>query len=204
MANHLDLFFNASSIQGRLVLMISFLGGEARRIALDQVAFLFVRQFILKAANEQLSDPSAQLLKAYGEAKGAWIIEMLVKPGEFSKQAEAPKHRYNLNNTPAPKVTKRKGIYANQTPQRGRGRGNFSWRPSTPTTASTYHPGASGRFNKQTPPAHTSSTSIGQSPLQRCNIQFMDMWSINVIRELVHISNPQLLGCVVDKSRWWL
>lgn len=113
MANHLEKFFNASSIQGRLVLMMSFLGGEARRIILDQVAFLFTRQFILEAANEQLKNPSARLLAAHGEAKGAQIIEMLIKPGEFSKLSTNPVRRYNLNQTPAPETAKRKGIYAN-------------------------------------------------------------------------------------------
>lgn len=75
--NHLELFFNASSIQGRLVLMMSFLGGEARHIALDQVAFLFIWQFIFEAMHEQIAEPLATLLKAYGDAKGARIVEML-------------------------------------------------------------------------------------------------------------------------------
>lgn len=152
--------------------MMSFLGGEARRIALDQVAFLFICQFILEAVHKQLSDPSAHLLSAYGDAKGARIIEMLVKPAEFSDQAETPKRRYNLNHTPAPEVTKRKGIYANQTPQRGRGRGSYSWRPSTPAATSTYNPSSIGRRTTPTPPGNTLNSSIGLSPLQRRNIQF--------------------------------
>lgn len=99
---------------------MSFLGGKAQRIALDQVAFIFVRQLIIEAVHEQMLDPSAE------NAKGARIIEMLVKPGDFSEQLATPVRRYNLNNKPTPDVTKRKGIYANQTPQRGRGCGNNS------------------------------------------------------------------------------
>lgn len=102
---------------------------------------------------------------------------MLIKPREFLDQAETPKRRYNLNNTSALEVTKRKGIYANQTPQRGRGCGNYSWRPSTPTTSSAYNPGALNRCNMQSPTTHTTNSTIRQSPLQRRNmIHFTDMW----------------------------
>lgn len=86
-----------------------------------------------------MKDPSAQFLRAYGDAKGARTIEMLVKPGEFLEQISTPKCSYNLNNKPLPESTKRKGIYANQTPQRGRGPGKYSWRPSTPTATSTLY-----------------------------------------------------------------
>lgn len=170
MANHLELFFNATSIQGRLVLMMSFLGGEARRIVMDQIAFQFIRQFIFEATNEQLANLSAQLLAAYGDAKGARTIEMLIKPGDFSELTVAPKCCYNLNQTPVPEATKRKGIYANQTPQRGRGQGNYSWRPSTPTLT----PEAPNRFSSRTPPSTSAGKPIGQSPLQRRNIQFLE------------------------------
>lgn len=98
------------------MLMLSFMRGEARRIALDQVAFLFVCQFILEVVQEQLVDPVAQLLRAYGNAKEAQIIKMLVKPGEFFEQTSTPTRRYNLNQSPTPEDLKQKGIYANQTP----------------------------------------------------------------------------------------
>ncbi|CAM6098861.1 unnamed protein product [Calypogeia fissa] len=192
--NHLDLFFQAALIQGRLVLLIKFLSGDARKMVLDQISFIYLRQFMTEAAMELVAHPEERFLTKYGDSKGIRTIEALFKPGSFSDKTEklAPEITQTINLNTTPKVApRRKGLFANNTPCTGRGRGfgrgvpvrrSFvrsagNGRPlttsayCTPIGASNSHFAVNiGTVNNET---HVAAEPVApDSPLQRRNIQF--------------------------------
>ncbi|CAM6098860.1 unnamed protein product [Calypogeia fissa] len=185
---------DGSLIQGRLVLLIKFLSGDARKMVLDQISFIYLRQFMTEAAMELVAHPEERFLTKYGDSKGIRTIEALFKPGSFSDKTEklAPEITQTINLNTTPKVApRRKGLFANNTPCTGRGRGfgrgvpvrrSFvrsagNGRPlttsayCTPIGASNSHFAVNiGTVNNET---HVAAEPVApDSPLQRRNIQF--------------------------------
>ncbi|CAM6093960.1 unnamed protein product [Calypogeia fissa] len=193
--NHLELFFQATSVQGRLVLLIKFLSGDARKLVLDQIAFVYLRQYMCEAAMELVAHPEERFLTKHGDFKGLKTIEALFKPGSFSDKSEkvAGAGRQTINLNVAPRVVpKRKGLYVNSTPSIARGRGGgrgAAMRKPFGIGASSAQQAAPGTF--RTPIGASNShfavnigtitneggSGVGQeeSPLQRRNIQFQFM-----------------------------
>ncbi|CAM6127249.1 unnamed protein product [Calypogeia fissa] len=159
MLNHLDIFFSATSLQGRLIQLISFLSGDARRMVFDHIAFLHIHKLLVEAAMEQAKDPLARLLTSHGNERGIKTIEASIKPGSFSESA-ATKRKYNLNVVPTSEPYRKKGMFNNFTPARGRGRGYFDSPASVPRPG-----GARGT-------GHGQAAQDFSSPLQRRNIPF--------------------------------
>ncbi|CAM6082364.1 unnamed protein product [Calypogeia fissa] len=171
MLHHLEDFFNASSIQGRLVMLIKFLSGDARRMVLDHIAFLYVREFLVEATQELIDHPEERFFAQYESSCGLRMIEALVKPGMFSEKLDSQrtgtnKKRLNLNAQPAA-AARRRGIYANPTVVPGLGRGGTSRAPSglLPRLAPGNNAGRQRPSRGQTLPGLIS-------PLQRRNITF--------------------------------
>ncbi|CAM6082399.1 unnamed protein product [Calypogeia fissa] len=138
MLHHLDSFFNASSIQGRLVMFIKFLSGDARCMVLDHIAFLYVREFLIEATQELIDHPEDRFFAQYESSCGLRMVEALVKPGMFLEKQEnvrtgSNKKRLNLNAQPST-AARRRGIYANPTLVPGLGRGGPSRAPNAPLT----------------------------------------------------------------------
>ncbi|CAM6086915.1 unnamed protein product [Calypogeia fissa] len=171
MLHHLDAFFNASSIQGRLVMLIKFLSGDARRMVLDHIAFLYVREFIIEATQELIDHPEERFLTQYASTSGIRMVEAMAKPGMFSKKPDNQKtgnnkKRLNLNNQPSA-ASKHRGIYANPTVAPGVGRGGSSRAPPVPLWRNPNGPGnGSNRLG------HGKALRGHVSPLQRRNIPF--------------------------------
>ncbi|CAM6103462.1 unnamed protein product [Calypogeia fissa] len=130
MLHHLEGFFTASSIQGRFVMLIKFLSGDARRMVLDHIAFLYVREFIIEATQELIEHPEERFFAQYASSCGLRMVEAMVKPGSFSErstfaQTGSNRKRLNLNTQPS-NAPKSRGIYANPIFVPGRGRGGTS------------------------------------------------------------------------------
>ncbi|CAM6104230.1 unnamed protein product [Calypogeia fissa] len=171
MLNHLDTFFTASSIQGHLVMLIKFLSGDARRMVLDHIAFLYLREFTIEAAHELMDHPDDHFLTQYGSAKGTRMVEALVKPGMFSENSDLfkednSKRKWNLNVAPAA-PPRRKGMYANQTVTIGLGRGGPSSSNPVPMARDRATDGSSRNRlgHGKTMPGHIS-------PIQKRNFNF--------------------------------
>ncbi|CAM6082137.1 unnamed protein product [Calypogeia fissa] len=167
MLNHLEDFFTASSVQGRLVMLIKFLSGDARRMVLDHITFLYIRDFTIEATQELIAHPHARLLTRYGPSRGIRMVEALVKPGTFSDDlcdilGGSSKKRWNLNDRPlAP--PKQRGMYAKHTLVPGVGRG------TTPAPLLRSRPeGVTSRLR----PGGGRTLPGNESPLQRRNLQF--------------------------------
>ncbi|CAM6104898.1 unnamed protein product [Calypogeia fissa] len=167
MLNHLEEFFTASTIQGRLVMLIQFLSGDARRMVLDHITFLYIRDFTIEASQELIDHPTASFLTHYGPSRGIRMVEALVKPGTFSEDlgdilGGSSKKRWNLNDHPqAP--PKRWGMYANHTSVPDVGRGS--------TTAPLIRCCPDGA-NSRVHPGIGRTLSGNESPLQRRNLHF--------------------------------
>ncbi|CAM6093931.1 unnamed protein product [Calypogeia fissa] len=152
---------------GRLVMLIKFLSGDARRMVLDHITFLYIRDFTIEATQELIDHPHSHFLTRYGASRGIRMVEALVKPGMFSDDLSdilggSNKKCWNLNDCPqAP--PKRRGMYANHTPVPGVGRGTTPApliRSPPEGMASCLRPGIS-----RTLPGN-------ESPLQCRNIRF--------------------------------
>ncbi|CAM6094009.1 unnamed protein product [Calypogeia fissa] len=197
MLNHLELFFQAASIQGRLVLLIKFLSGDARKLVLDQISFIYLRQYMNEAALELIAHPEEQFLTKHGDFKGLKTIEALFKPGSFSDKSEKlngpVKQTINLNTAPTA-APKQRGLYTNNTPHTGRGRGFGrgaalrrpfgrgigSAQPAIPSAYRTPIGASNSHFAVNIGTVNNEGGSVvGQevleSPLQRRNIQFQFM-----------------------------
>ncbi|CAM6104313.1 unnamed protein product [Calypogeia fissa] len=194
MLNHLDLFFHAASIQGRLVLFIKFLSGDARKMVLDHISFMYLRQFMIEGAMELVAHPEERFLTKYGDSKGIRTVEALLKPGLFSDKTEklnpAVKQIINLNSTPNV-AHRRKGLFVNNTPGTGRGRGygrgvpvirSFArkMQPTTPSNHRTLIGATNSHFavnigTVNTEPVAAVENAAPDSPMQRRNIQFQFM-----------------------------
>ncbi|CAM6082055.1 unnamed protein product [Calypogeia fissa] len=167
MLNPLEDFFTASTIQGRLVMLIKFLSGDARRMVLDHITFLYIRDFTIEATQELIDHQHSRFLTHYGTSCGIRMIEALVKPGMFSNDlgdilGGSGKKCWNLNDRPqAP--PKRRGMYANHTTVPGIGCGTSS----APLIRSR-PVGAGSRLR----PGIGRTLPGNESPLQRCNLQF--------------------------------
>ncbi|CAM6104232.1 unnamed protein product [Calypogeia fissa] len=167
MLNHLEDFFSANSAQGRLVMLIKFLSGDARKMVLDHIAFLYICDFLITAAHKYVADPEAKLLAAYGDAKGIRMIEELIKPGMFSEEkSSSGKKGLNLNIQPAVQP-KRRSMYANPAPTMGSGRGG----PGGPTRG-LVQGGNTGDIMLRSRMGHGKTLPGNISPLLRRNIPF--------------------------------
>ncbi|CAM6082420.1 unnamed protein product [Calypogeia fissa] len=171
MLNHLDDFFTASSHQGRLVMLIKFLSGDARKMVLDHIAFLYIREFMIEAARELVEHPEERFLTQYAAALGIRTIEALMKPGVFSEKRAVDdsadkQKRVNLNNQSG--VTpKWKSMYANHTPVPGIGRGRAGRTTyTTPVNGSRDGGGARNRLG------HGKALPGAISPIQKRNFNF--------------------------------
>ncbi|CAM6124076.1 unnamed protein product [Calypogeia fissa] len=158
MLNHLECFFTASSIQGRLVMLIKFLSGDARRMVLDHIAFLYIREFLIEATIELVQHPDERFLVQYGNSSGIRMVEALIKPGMFSEKMDGlkdgpAKKRINLNSQPSVPL-KRKGMFANHTAPPSLGRRGSSSSHNAPLQRSVPGEGT-GRSCSGRPPTHS-------------------------------------------------
>ncbi|CAM6094423.1 unnamed protein product [Calypogeia fissa] len=136
-------------------------------MVLDHIAFLYIRGFLIEAANEFVANPEAKLLAQYGEAKGIRMIEALIKRGMFSEaKAANVKKRFNLIPQPE-SLPKRKSMYANPAPAMGRGRGGLGGpAPGLIQGGNTGNSGARNRLG------HGKALPGNVSPLLQRNIPF--------------------------------
>ncbi|CAM6094432.1 unnamed protein product [Calypogeia fissa] len=159
----------AAGAKGRLIMLMGFLNGEARKMVLDHIAFLFLRQWTLDATMEQVHNVDGRLLTQMGDAPAIHMIEAMIKPGKESDSNDANKRQLDLNNTPT-EPARKKGMYANQTRGTGRGRGAYFREAASPGQSSGHH---------QRPPHSGPRSAVGHgtpvlgvSPLQKRNIDF--------------------------------
>ncbi|CAM6104285.1 unnamed protein product [Calypogeia fissa] len=165
--NHLEVFFTASSCQGRLVMLIKFLSGDARRLVLDHIAFLYIREFHIEGSQELCDHPDKRFFSQYDSTPGLRMVEALLKPGTFSANLEsANKRRINLNTQPSA-PNKWKGMYANPVASSGMGRGG-----STNPSPTMLHGSRNIEGNARSRLGHGKALPGHISPLQRRNINF--------------------------------
>ncbi|CAM6082443.1 unnamed protein product [Calypogeia fissa] len=167
MLNHLEEFFTASTIQGRLVMLIKFLSGDARCMVLDHITFLYIRDFTIEATQELIDHPQTRFLTRYGVSRGVRMVEALVKLGLFFEElgdilGGGNKKCWNLNDRPQV-PPKRRGMYANHTPVPGVGCGTA---PASLIRSRPVGPGSRLR------PGIGRTLPGNESPLQHCNILF--------------------------------
>ncbi|CAM6082092.1 unnamed protein product [Calypogeia fissa] len=147
-----------------------------------------------EAALELIAHPEEHFFTKHGDFNGLRTIEALFKPGSFSDKDEklngTAKQTINLNTTPTA-APKRRGLYANNTPATGRGRGfgrgatirrpigrgNGAARPAIPTTYRTPIGASNSHFAVNIGTVNNeggsgSGQEVLESPLQRRNIQF--------------------------------
>ncbi|CAM6093968.1 unnamed protein product [Calypogeia fissa] len=151
-------------------MLIKFLSGDARRMVLDHIAFLYIREFIIEATKELVLHPEERFLMQYGNSSGVRMVEALVKPGMFSEKLatgkEIPsKKRINLNTQPTAPL-KRRGMFANHTAPPGVGRGGVSGNVA-PVLRNIQGEGTS-----RSRLGHGKALPGHVSPLQRRHIQF--------------------------------
>ncbi|KAL2652425.1 hypothetical protein R1flu_020553 [Riccia fluitans] len=116
MFNHLSDFFPQSTVHGRYMAFLIFLGGEARPAVLAHLSFLHARKLMLDTAMEVFANPKARTLPEHGDSYGIRLIERMMKPASFSdelisreiqngnKKRSRPAGLPNLNGAPTPMV----------------------------------------------------------------------------------------------------
>jgi hypothetical protein len=119
MMNHLESFFDAATIQGRLVFLIKFLSNDARKMVKDQLGFINIQKYMLEGSIELANHPEERFFSHLPKHKALQTIEALIKPGSFT-DAQSAKLKAAIDLL---RSNKRKGMYANTTGYHGRGRG---------------------------------------------------------------------------------
>ncbi|CAM6083455.1 unnamed protein product [Calypogeia fissa] len=148
-------------------MLIQFLSGDARKMVLDHITFLYIRDFTIEATQELIDHAQARFLTHYGPSRGIRMVEALVKPNTFLEDVGdilggSSKKPWNLNDHPQAQP-KRRGMYANHTFLPGVGRG------STTTPLIRSHPDGT---NSRLRPGIGHTLPGNESPLHRRNLGF--------------------------------
>ncbi|CAM6082485.1 unnamed protein product [Calypogeia fissa] len=184
MITHLELFFNATDVGGRMMLLLVFLSIDGREAVLDHITFLFIWEMMIKAMMELYIDPGVTILKDYGKTPSVKMIERLIKPKEFTmalleeeeKSKNVNKRKIDINNTPVRNTEPaRKNMFRNNTPPGGwgRGRGNSTFYYGQ-SSRSSFGKGCFGSERGNGNFCNNQGNFQGNygSPLQRRNIDF--------------------------------
>ncbi|CAM6104201.1 unnamed protein product [Calypogeia fissa] len=185
MITHLDLFFNATDVGDRMMLLLVFLSTDGRDAVLDHITFLFIKEMMIKATLELYVNPGVTILKDLGKTPTMKMIERLNKPQEFTmalveeeeRIKNVGKRKMDLNNTPVRNAELvRKNMFRKNTPPGGWGcgRGNGTYMPGQSPGNRSFSRGrfSNGRGNGNFRNNQNSYQGNYGSPLQRRNINF--------------------------------
>ncbi|KAL2624162.1 hypothetical protein R1flu_008407 [Riccia fluitans] len=193
--NHLGDFFPQSTVEGRYMAFLIFLGGEARSAVLAHLMFLRARKLMIDMAMEVFVNPKARTLPEHGDAYGVHLIERMIKPACFSDEIISKEIQSgNRKRTRTAGIPNLNGASTPMVP-RGRGqrfRGGRHYQGNHPSYQS---PGSSSSSSRA---SNISGVSLGQRNLSP--FQYSPVNRRNMASEFQR--NNSLVLIVISRNRF--